>query len=68
MSDTPAVEARELTRTFGSFTAVDRISFQVAQGEVFGFLGASLGLFYWPLIGVLVCVVTALAWTPRRRW
>ena len=37
-------------------------------GAVFGFLGASLGLLYWPLIGVLVCVVTALAWTPRRRW
>jgi ABC-2 type transport system ATP-binding protein len=41
MSDTTAVEARELTRTFGSFTAVDRISFSVAQGEVFGFLGAN---------------------------
>jgi ABC-2 type transport system ATP-binding protein len=34
-----AVEARELTRTFGAFTAVDAISFSVAHGEVFGFLG-----------------------------
>jgi ABC-2 type transport system ATP-binding protein len=37
----PAVEAHELTRTFGDFTAVDRISFSVLPGEVFGFLGAN---------------------------
>lgn len=36
-----AVEANELTRRFGDFTAVDRISFAVAEGEVFGFLGAN---------------------------
>ncbi|MEO6444392.1 MAG: ABC transporter ATP-binding protein [Gemmatimonadaceae bacterium] len=36
-----AIEARELTRKFGDFTAVNAISFQVAQGEVFGFLGAN---------------------------
>ncbi len=36
-----AVSARELTRTFGDFTAVDAISFEVGQGEVFGFLGAN---------------------------
>jgi len=40
-SDAPAVEVRELTRRFGDFTAVDAISFAVAQGEVFGFLGAN---------------------------
>ena len=37
----PAIQAHELTRTFGSFTAVDRITFDVAAGEVFGFLGAN---------------------------
>jgi len=37
----PAIEARALTRRFGSFTAVDAITFQVEQGEVFGFLGAN---------------------------
>ena len=36
-----AIEARELTRRFGSFTAVDHITFDVAVGEVFGFLGAN---------------------------
>jgi ABC-2 type transport system ATP-binding protein len=36
-----AIIAEELTRKFGSFTAVDRISFEVKQGEIFGFLGAN---------------------------
>ena len=36
-----AVEAKELTRRFGDFTAVDAITFEVGQGEVFGFLGAN---------------------------
>ena len=34
-----AVEVDDLTRTFGSFTAVDHISFKVPKGEIFGFLG-----------------------------
>ncbi|MEX0906865.1 MAG: ABC transporter ATP-binding protein [Gemmatimonadota bacterium] len=41
MSGAAAVEAHELTRRFDDFTAVDAISFTVAQGEVFGFLGAN---------------------------
>lgn len=36
-----AIRVHELTRRFGDFTAVDRIGFEVAQGEVFGFLGAN---------------------------
>ena len=39
--DEAAVWARGLTRTFGDFTAVDAITFSVARGEVFGFLGAN---------------------------
>ena len=35
------IVARDLTKRFGSFTAVDRITFDVAAGEVFGFLGAN---------------------------
>lgn len=38
---TLAIEARDLTRHFGQFTAVDAISFEVRKGEVFGFLGAN---------------------------
>lgn len=34
-----AVVARSLVRRFGDFTAVDQVSFEIPQGEVFGFLG-----------------------------
>jgi len=34
-----SVSVRELTKRFGAFTAVDRISFDVRAGEIFGFLG-----------------------------
>jgi ABC-2 type transport system ATP-binding protein len=34
-----AVEIEELVKTFGSFTAVDRVSLKVKKGEIFGFLG-----------------------------
>jgi ABC-2 type transport system ATP-binding protein len=37
----PAIDVENLTRRFGDFTAVDNITFQVAAGEVFGFLGAN---------------------------
>ncbi len=36
-----AIDAKGLTRRFGSFTAVDDITFHVERGEVFGFLGAN---------------------------
>lgn len=39
METQPAVVAEQLTRKFGKFTAVDHISFTVARGEIFGFLG-----------------------------
>lgn len=35
------ISVRELTKRFGDFTAVDRISFDVRRGEIFGFLGAN---------------------------
>jgi len=36
---TPALEIRDLVKTFGDFVAVDHVSFQVSKGEIFGFLG-----------------------------
>ncbi len=36
-----AIVARDLSRRFGAFTAVDRVSFEVEQGEIFGYLGAN---------------------------
>ena len=38
-SEPPLIEIRGLTKRFGSFTAVDNVSFTVARGEVLGFLG-----------------------------
>jgi ABC-2 type transport system ATP-binding protein len=35
------VSAHDLTRTFGDFVAVDRVSFEVTRGEIFGFLGSN---------------------------
>lgn len=38
---TYAIEVNHLTKKFGTFTAVDDISFKVKRGEIFGFLGAN---------------------------
>ena len=37
----PAIEARDLTRRFGDFTAVDRVSLTIRKGEIFGFVGSN---------------------------
>lgn len=38
-NDKGAVQAEDLTKKFGDFTAVDHVSFSVKEGEIFGFLG-----------------------------
>jgi ABC-2 type transport system ATP-binding protein len=40
-SPSPAIELRELSKSFGAFTAVDRVSLSIEKGEIFGFLGAN---------------------------
>jgi ribosome-dependent ATPase len=37
----PVIVARELTRRFGDFTAVDRANFSIERGEIFGFVGSN---------------------------
>jgi ABC-2 type transport system ATP-binding protein len=41
MTNELVIQAENLTKTFGAFTAVDAISFSVRKGEIFGFLGAN---------------------------
>lgn len=41
MKDDLSIEVKDLTRKFGDFTAVNKISFNVSKGEIFGFLGAN---------------------------
>jgi ABC-2 type transport system ATP-binding protein len=41
MDDRYIITVKDLTKKFGSFTAVDKISFEVPAGEIFGFLGAN---------------------------
>jgi ABC-2 type transport system ATP-binding protein len=36
-----SIEVRELTKAFGQFLAVDKVSFRVRRGDIFGFLGAN---------------------------
>lgn len=38
-SDEAVIETRNLTKLFGSFAAVNRVSFSVPRGQIFGFLG-----------------------------
>ncbi|NBN62120.1 ribosome-associated ATPase/putative transporter RbbA [Pannonibacter tanglangensis] len=37
----PAIMARDLVQRFGTFTAVDHVSFEIRRGEIFGFLGSN---------------------------
>jgi ABC-2 type transport system ATP-binding protein len=51
------IEAEALTKTFGAFTAVERVSFKVARGEIFGLLGpngAGKSTTFKMLCGLLV--------------
>jgi ABC-2 type transport system ATP-binding protein len=41
VEDSPVIEVSHLVKAFGSFHAVDDISFTVKRGEIFGFLGAN---------------------------
>jgi drug efflux transport system ATP-binding protein len=51
-----AVIAKDLTKRFGDFTAVDKVSLEVEQGEVFGFLGPN-GAGKTTTIRMLCCLI-----------
>src|SRR5262245_53946944 len=36
-----AIDAKDLTRRFGTFTAVDHVTLSIERGEIFGFLGSN---------------------------
>jgi len=59
-----SIEVRGLTRRFGTFTAVNEISFDVTQGEVFGFLGAN-GAGKTTAIRMLIGLLAPSAGTAR---
>ncbi len=40
-NERPIIKVDNLVKCFGTFTAVDHISFEVKRGEIFGFLGAN---------------------------
>ncbi len=51
------IEAEDLTKTFGSLTAVDHLSFRVDQGEVFGLLGPN-GAGKTTTVRMLACLIS----------
>jgi ABC-2 type transport system ATP-binding protein len=53
----PSIETKELTRKFGSLTAVDSLSFNVEEGEVFGLLGPN-GAGKTTTVRMLACLIS----------
>jgi ABC-2 type transport system ATP-binding protein len=52
----PAIQASELTKRFGDFTAVDHVTFEVGRGELFGLLGPN-GAGKTTLIRILTTLI-----------
>jgi len=51
------IEVKNLTKKFGEITAVDNLTFQVAEGEVFGLLGPN-GAGKTTTIRMLCCLIS----------
>ncbi len=60
----PAIAVERLSKRFGAFTAVDEVSFQVPEGEVFGFLGPN-GAGKTTIIRMLLGLLTPSGGTAR---
>ena len=64
MTDTPAVHARGLVKTFGDLRAVDGIDLEVSQGEIFGVLGPN-GAGKTTMLRMLATLLPIDAGTPQ---
>lgn len=60
----PAIELRDLTKRYGSFTAVDRVSLNVSPGQIFGLLGPN-GAGKTTTIKMMAGLVTPTSGTAR---
>lgn len=58
------IRTEDLTKKFGTFTAVDRLTFQVNKGEVFGLLGPN-GAGKTTTIRMLCCLIAKTSGTAR---
>jgi ABC-2 type transport system ATP-binding protein len=56
----PVIESEGLTKVFGSHTAVDRLNFEVKEGEVFGLLGPN-GAGKTTTVRMLACLISPSA-------
>jgi ABC-2 type transport system ATP-binding protein len=64
MSNDVMIEANALTKNFGNFRALDRVSFEVNRGEVVGFLGPN-GAGKSTTMRILTCYLSASAGVAR---
>ena len=59
-----SIEVEGLTKKFGSFVAVDNLSFKIGKGEVFGLLGPN-GAGKTTTIKMLACLISPSAGSAR---
>ena len=65
-AESPVIEVEHLTKRYGTFTAVDDVSFKVERGEILGFLGPN-GAGKTTTMRVLTGYIPATEGTRRRR-
>jgi ABC-2 type transport system ATP-binding protein len=53
----PLIDAKNLTKKFGDLTAVDKLTFHIKEGEVFGFLGPN-GAGKTTTMRILACLIS----------
>jgi ABC-2 type transport system ATP-binding protein len=64
MSNDVMIDAKDLTKSFGSFRALDKISFEVKRGEIVGFLGPN-GAGKSTTMRILTCFISPSSGTAR---